>query len=51
MILLLLLIFAGAMFGPPPPNADTVAWSDMGQWLIVALATWVDRHRRTNGMR
>jgi hypothetical protein len=47
MILLMLVIYAGAVFGPPPPNASTVAWSDMGQWLIVALAAWVDRHRRT----
>jgi len=48
MILLMLLIYAGAVFGPPPPSADAVAWSDIGQWLIVALAAWVDRHRRAN---
>jgi len=45
MIAFMLLIYAGATFGPPPPDASTVAWSDMGQWLIVALAAWVDRHR------
>ena len=45
MIGLMLLIFAGALFGPPPPGAATVAWSDMGQWLVVALAAWVDSHR------
>jgi len=46
MALFLLLIFAGAIFGPPPPGPETVAVSDLGQWLIVALAAWVDNHRR-----
>jgi hypothetical protein len=48
MVLLMLLIYAGALFGPPPPSATAVAWSDMGQWLIVVLAAWVDRHRRAD---
>lgn len=47
----LLLIFAGATFGPPPPSIGAIAYSDLGQWLIVALAAWVDSHRRTNGRR
>jgi hypothetical protein len=46
MVLLLLLIFAGAMFGPPPRSAEIVAVTDLGQWLIVAFAAWVDGHRR-----
>ena len=45
MIGLMLLIYAGATFGPPPPNVSAVAWSGIGQWLIVLLAAWVDRHR------
>jgi hypothetical protein len=40
-----LLIYAGAAFGPPPPSASAIAWSDMGQWLVVALAAWIDAHR------
>jgi hypothetical protein len=51
MLLLMLLIFVAAIFGPPPPSPSAVAWGDLGQWLIVALAAWVDRHRRANGMR
>ena len=43
--LFLLAIYAGAAFGPPPPNASAVAWSDMGQWLVILWAAWVDRHR------
>jgi len=48
MIGLMLLVFAGAIFGPPPPNASAVAWGGMGQWIAVALAAWVDKHRRAN---
>ncbi len=45
-IIFLLMIYAGAAFGPPPPGARAVAWSGLGQWLIVALAAWIDRHRQ-----
>jgi hypothetical protein len=48
LILFMLMIYGAALFGPPPPSASAVAWSDMGQWLVVALAAWVDRHRRTD---
>ena len=48
MIAFMLLIYAAALFGPPPPSASAVAWGDMGQWLVVALAAWVDNHRRTD---
>ena len=41
----LLAIYAAATFGPPPPSANAVAWSDMGQWLVILWAAWVDRHR------
>jgi hypothetical protein len=51
MVTFMLVIFAGAIFGPPPPDTATLAYSDLGQWLIVALAAWVDRHRRVNGRR
>ena len=44
--LFLLAIYATASFGPPPPGADAVAWTDMGQWLVILWAVWVDRHRR-----
>ena len=48
MIGLMLLIYVAAVFGPPPPSASAVAWTDLGQWLVVALAAWADRHRRAN---
>jgi hypothetical protein len=40
-----LLAYAAAVFGPPPPSAQAVAWSCMSMWLIVVWAWWVDRHR------
>ena len=51
LIAVLRLIYVAALFGPPPPNADTVAWSDMGQWLVVALAAWVDGRRSASTRR
>ena len=45
---LMLVIYAGAIFGPPPPSASAVAWTGMGQWLVVVLAAWMDRHRRAS---
>jgi len=32
-------------FGPPPPNAETVAWMGLSQWLLVAWGFWIDRNR------
>jgi membrane-bound metal-dependent hydrolase YbcI (DUF457 family) len=48
-LLFVLVIYAGAAFGPPPPNAVMIASSDMGQWLVVLLAAWIDRHRSVRG--
>jgi hypothetical protein len=45
-----LVIYAGAAFGPPPPSANAVAWSAMGQWLVILWAAWVDRHRTPNSL-
>jgi membrane-bound metal-dependent hydrolase YbcI (DUF457 family) len=37
-------------FGPPPPNAATVAWAGwLGGVLTAALGSWIDRHRSTKG--
>jgi hypothetical protein len=44
-LLLVFALYAGAVFGPPPPSVSAIAWTDMGQWLFIALATWIDRHR------
>jgi len=44
-VVLLLGFYAAAAFGPPPPNAQAVAMSALAQFLMVAFAVMVDRHR------
>jgi membrane-bound metal-dependent hydrolase YbcI (DUF457 family) len=46
-VIFLLLIYVGSIFGPPPPSDSAVAWADMGQWLVIGLAAWIDGHRQT----
>jgi hypothetical protein len=46
LILFLLVINAGNMFGPPPPSESAVTWSIQAVWLLVAWGYWIDRHRR-----
>lgn len=43
---LFLVVFYGvSLVGPPPPDGKTVAWADLGMYLLVAWAYWIDRHR------
>ncbi|HUJ01938.1 MAG TPA: hypothetical protein VLY46_16970 [Usitatibacter sp.] len=45
LVIFLAAMYLASVFGPPPPDAATIAWADQGQWLIVLLAYWIDRHR------
>ena len=45
LVTFLLVIYAASTFGPPPPSARAVVWSDQAMWLLVAWGYWVDRHR------
>ena len=46
LVAFLLLAYAGAAFGPPPPNVAAVAWTGLaGGLLTVAWGYWIDRHR------
>lgn len=49
----LLLVYAGNLFGPVPPGVEAIAWAGHAQWVLVAWAYWVDRHRTlaTGGVR
>lgn len=40
-------IYAGNLFGAPPPDAMAIAWVGQAQWLLVAWGYWIDRHRVT----
>jgi len=40
-----LLLYLGALFGPPPPDIRTLMVSAFSGWLVPAWAWWFDRHR------
>lgn len=46
LVVLLLGIYAGNVFGPPPPSATALAWVAQLQWLLVLWGYWIDRHRQ-----
>ncbi len=46
LVIFLLAIYFANLFGEPPPNVTILAWVGQAQWLLVAWAYWVDRHRR-----
>jgi len=45
LVVFLLLIYMGNIFGAPPPNVTALAWVGQAQWLLVLWAFWIDRHR------
>jgi hypothetical protein len=45
MIVLLLFSYSMNAVSPPPPNMTAVAYAGCAQWLFVAWAYWIDRHR------
>jgi len=45
MLIFLLLVYIGSVFGPPPPSEGVIAVSALAIWLIVPWAAWADRHR------
>jgi len=45
LVAFLLMIFAGNLFGDPPPSVNAIAWLGQAQWLLVLWGFWIDRHR------
>lgn len=45
LVAFLLTIQAANLLGPPPPSVPAIAWAGQAQWLLVAWAYWLDRHR------
>ena len=45
LVIFLLVIHVGNLFGPPPPNVEAIAWVGELQWLIVLWGYWIDKHR------
>lgn len=51
LMVLLLIIYAGNIFGGPPPNVKAIAPITLLLWLFVPWAYWIDRHRSVKGSR
>jgi len=49
MAALLLVIYVASSFGPPPPDARSVAVASLALWIFVPWGWWVDRHREVRG--
>ena len=45
LLLLLLAVWVGAVFGPPPPGERALALSALALWLVIPWGYWIDRHR------
>ena len=45
LILVLVLVYLGNLFGPPPPSVNAIAWAGQLQWIFVIWAYWVDKNR------
>jgi membrane-bound metal-dependent hydrolase YbcI (DUF457 family) len=41
----LVVIYFGAVFGPPPPSVRMLAMSGLAGWLFVGWGYWIDRRR------
>lgn len=44
-IAVLVVLYVGAVFGPPPPSVEVLALSGLLGWLFVAWGYWIDVHR------
>lgn len=45
LILMLLVVYVGNVYGPPPPGVTPIAVAGLAMWLLVAWGSWVDSHR------
>ena len=46
LVVFLLGIYAGNLFGALPPSPEAIAWVGQLQWLLVLWGYWLDKHRR-----
>jgi len=45
LIAFFVMIWAGNIFGPPPPSANAIAIAGNAMWLFVLWAWWIERNR------
>jgi len=48
LVVFLLAIYAGNLFGAPPPSSGAIAWVGQLQWLLVLWGYWIDKHRHVS---
>jgi len=46
LVIILLLIYAGNIFGSAPPNESVLPYVGLLTWLFIPWAYWTDRHRK-----
>jgi len=45
LIVFLLVIYFMNVFGPPPPEVESIGYLGLAQWLIIVWGYWIDRNR------
>lgn len=45
LVAFMLIVYAGNLFGAPPPSPEAIAWVCQSQWLLVLWGYWIDNHR------
>lgn len=45
LVVFLIGIYTGNLFGAPPPSSEAIAWVGQLQWLLVLWGYWLDKHR------
>jgi hypothetical protein len=45
LLLVLLGIYIGTLFGPVPTSINAIAWAGQAQWILICWGYWIDRHR------
>jgi hypothetical protein len=45
LVAVFLFFYAGAAFGPPPPNMTAAAIGTLALLVFIPWAVWIDRHR------
>ena len=45
MIVFLVVMYLGNVFGPPPPSVMAIAWLGQAQWLLVIWGFWMEKQR------
>ena len=45
LVVFLAVVYVANLTSPPPPDARTIGFAGLAQWLFVPWGVWIDRHR------